>query len=251
MKIVVCYKNVADEEAIGVAKDGTLDFSKAKPKIGTYDLNAFEAGISLAEKLGDSEVIALTAADSVLDNKQQTKAAIARGTDRMIGVRDASLEDAGSFATAAAIANQIEAMGDVDLVLFGEGSGDRYAQQVGAQVGFLLGWSTVNAVSDIQYADGSLAVKRALGTKEEELTVALPAAISVTSNINLPRVPKMKDILAAGKKPADVVDATIVADKAANEGVRAKEQTDRDQVVYDGATDEAIAAVVAALKKAM
>ena len=251
MKIVVCYKNVRDEESIGVAKDGTLDFSKAKPKIGAYDLNAFEAGVGLAEQLGDSEVIALTAADSVLDNKQQTKAAIARGADRMIGVRGASLESAGSFETASAIANQIEAMGDVDLVLFGEGSGDCYAQQVGAQVGFLLGWNTANAVCDIKAEGNALIVKRALGTKEEELSVALPAAISVTSDINLPRVPKMKDILAAGKKPADVVDAQPVNDKVVDEGLRAKELAARDQVVYEGATDEAIAAVVGALKKAM
>ena len=166
-------------------------------------------------------------------------------------MRDASLEDAGSFATASAIANQIRAMGDVDLVLFGAGSGDRYAQQVGVQVGFLLGWNTVNAVSLISCDGETLSVKRDLGTKEEELSVKLPAAVSVTSGINLPRVPTMKDILAAGKKPANTIAAELGQDKTVDEGARAKAQTARDQAIYEGATAEAIAAIAAALKKAM
>ena len=48
MKIVAAIKVVPDDEAIKVAGDRTLDASKAKEKISTYDLNAIEAGAQLA-----------------------------------------------------------------------------------------------------------------------------------------------------------------------------------------------------------
>ena len=48
MNIVVCCKVVPDDQDIQVAADGTLDYSKAKPIVSAYDLNAIEAAAQLA-----------------------------------------------------------------------------------------------------------------------------------------------------------------------------------------------------------
>ena len=48
MNIVVCCKVVPDDQDIQVAADGTLDYSKAKPIVSAYDLNAIEAAVQLA-----------------------------------------------------------------------------------------------------------------------------------------------------------------------------------------------------------
>ena len=49
MNIVVCCKVVPDDQDIQVAADGTLDYSKAKPIVSAYDLNAIEAAALLAD----------------------------------------------------------------------------------------------------------------------------------------------------------------------------------------------------------
>ncbi len=45
-------------------------------------------------------------------------------------------------------------------------------------------------------------VERTLEDEVETLQVPLPAVLSVTSDANVPRIPSMKDILGAGRKPA-------------------------------------------------
>ena len=58
MNIVVCCKVVPDDQDIQVAADGTLDYSKAKPIVSAYDLNAIEAAAQLAD---GGRVVAVTA----------------------------------------------------------------------------------------------------------------------------------------------------------------------------------------------
>lgn len=255
MKIAVCYKNVPESEKIRLSADGSLDFTAAPPQIGQYDLNAVEAAVEIARQCPGSEVIALTAAGAVVDNTKQRKAVLSRGADKMVGVKGEELDSAETFETASALAAAVEKLGGVDLVIFGEGSADMYAQQTGIVTGALLGWSTVNAVSAITPGDGSLEVRRDTESCSELISLRLPAVICVTSDINRPHIPSMKDILAAGKKPVEVFD-TAELDRPAGGavelvGVRAQEQKERRKVVYESATDEALDALAQELRKLM
>lgn len=83
----------------------------------------------------------------------------------------------------------------------GEGSADLYAQQVGAQLGELLNLPTVNAVSRLTVEGNKLIAERTLEEVVEVLEIQLPAVVAVTTDMNQPRLPGMKEILAAGKKP--------------------------------------------------
>lgn len=149
----------------------------------------------------------------------------------MVGVKG-EFENADTFEIASAIAAAVEKLGDVDLLIFGEGSADMYAQQTGVAAGAILGWPNVNAVSHLELeADGSLLVRRDTESCSETIRVKLPAVVSVTSDINRPRIPSMKDILAAGKKPVEVLDAAQLglSSQAAAElvSIRAQEQKAR------------------------
>jgi len=141
----------------------------------------------------------------------------------------------------------------VDLVLCGEGSGDMYTQQVGNTLGVLMGWTTLNAVSKIEYADGALKVERSVADGVESLTVNLPAVISVTSDINLPRFPSFKEIMAAGKKPSTswALGELTCEQAPAYETVSilAPEQTDRKKVIMEGTDDETVDAFLDLIKK--
>lgn len=60
MQVVAAIKIVPDDQDIQVAADRSLDFSKARPVVSEYDLNAQEAAVQLAAATGGS-AIAVTA----------------------------------------------------------------------------------------------------------------------------------------------------------------------------------------------
>lgn len=253
MKIVACYKCVPEEEEIEVKRDRTLDFSKAQWKVGQYDLNAVEAGMRLTETDGGEMAVLTAAADEIANNSKLRKSILSRGPAQMYAVSDGAMKEADSYATAKVLKAGVEKIEGVDLVICGEGSGDIYAKQVGPVLGALLGWPTVNAVSKITPEEGNLVVERSLENGVEVLEADLPAVLCVTSDINIPRIPTMKEILGAGKKPftvwslADVGAEAIPGSEALS--ILAPEQTDRLQIIMESDTDENIDALYSHLRR--
>jgi electron transfer flavoprotein beta subunit len=254
MKLIACYKLTPEDETIEVNDDRTLNFAGAEWKIGQYDLNAVEAGLELAAASG-SELVALTVGGEIIENSKLKKSILSRGPSEMYGIKSEGLADADSYTVAKALKAGVEKIGDAGLVLCGEGSADMYAQEVGCILGSLLGWSTVNAVSKINAAGDTLIVERSLEGGVEVLEVPLPAVVSVTSDINLPRIPGMKDILSAGKKPSVVwghEDVGVGIDCVTETvSVLAPERPGRMQIVVEGDSDENIDALYNFLRKAL
>lgn len=241
MKIVACYKLVPDEAKISFRKEGNPDLSACEWQIGQYDLCAIEAVARIAEKNEGFQLIALTAGGEVVENSKLKKSVLSRGPAEMVAVKDEKLAHADSFATAQVLAEAIKEIGDVSLVVFGEGSGDVYTQQVGNMVGTLLGWNTVNAAKSIELDGDALVIERNLEDCVEKLTVALPAAVSVTSDICLPRLASMKEIMKAGKKPSTIkalADYSVSGDSSVQTvSLTAKSKAKRDCTVV--AADDA------------
>ncbi len=252
MKIVVCYKLVPEEQDIVINADKTVSFAKAEWKIGQYDLNAIESAVRLKEGFG-ADVIALTAGGAIADNSKLKKNILSRGADSLFGIADDAMADADAYATAQVLAAAVQKIGDVDLVLCGEGSGDIYAQQIGPMLGQLLGYTNVNAVNAISPTGDKLLIERALEDEIEVLEIALPAVISVTTDINQPRIPGMKEILAAGKKPAttcSLADIGVGIERKVEEiSTLAPEQADRKNIILEGADNDTINAFYEHLRK--
>ncbi|MEL4357725.1 MULTISPECIES: putative electron transfer flavoprotein FixA [unclassified Luteococcus] len=242
MRIIACFKATPDDADISIGRDGSLDLSRASWKIGSYDLNAIEAARQLADQLG-GEVIGLTVGGAQLDNTKLRKDALSRGLDQLTIVTGDTEGD--SFQTASLLAAAIRELGAVDLVLLGAGSSDRYAQQVGNILGGLLGLPTLNAVDHVEPAEGGLRVERALESQTQILAVDLPAVLSVTSGINTPRIPGMRDILAAGKKPVTMTSAEPPAASTRLVSVTAPQQQARQQKVIEGEPAEVAAQLAA------
>lgn len=254
MKTVVCFKCVPYSESIQVKGGGELDFSNVSWEIGQYDLNAVELGVQIAADNG-GECVAVTTNGSVVSNSKMQKAILSRGPSGMCGIEDDSFANADSYTSAYALKTAIEKIGDVDLVVCGEGSGDSYAQQVGNILGGLLGWPTINAVSAASIENNTLKLERSSERCVELLEASLPAVISVTGDINTPRIPSMKDILGAGKKPKTIwtaAEAGIeLSDASEIISLKAPAQTERKKQIMDAADDAAIAQFASELKKAM
>ena len=256
MKIIVGCKLVPEEQDIVIQADGSLDTSRATPKISQFDLNAIEAAVEVKALAGEAQIIALSVGDKALENSKVRKDILSRGPDILTAVIDDSLKGTLPEQTSAVMAKAVGELG-FDLILCGDGSGDLYAQQVGTRLGALLNVATVTGVSKIvSVGDGRLVVERALESEVEVLEVTLPAVISVSADINTPAIPGMKAILGAGKKPVEVMTPAALAVEVSGDAVelleiKAPKQKERMNIIIEGDAEEKIAELVSHLRKVL
>ncbi|MBP2634519.1 MAG: fixA [Firmicutes bacterium] len=250
-KLLVCYKWVLDEQDIKIAGDLSLDTGRAKYKISDYDKNAIEEGALLAELHGISVEALTFGTDAV---KQSLKDALSRGLDKVYWIGDAASEQADAFVTANVLAAAIKKLGQYDLILCGEGSADTYSQQTAPRLAALLDIPAVTFVQKITVADGKVIATRKLGDCIEEVTVTGPVVISVLPEINKPRIPGLKQVMAAAKKPSEEVKVSElgIAAEALTAKVRAVSRKgyvmDRKKVVFkEAAQADNVAKLVASL----
>ena len=252
MNIVAAFKVVPDDQDIQVSADGTLDYSKAKNTVSAYDLNAIEAAAQLAAANEGSNVVAVTVGGADIDDSKLKKNVLARGVDELYMTADDACKGLDARATAVALAELVSKVGDFDVVLCGAGSADNYAQQVDVQLAAKLGLPVVTAATKITAKDGALEVERTLEDVVEVVEVPLPAVVSVAPDIALPRIPGMKDILAAGKKPSSVNAASDVAAAVVDVvETKAPQQAERKMEVLDASVDGDLEKFAAALKAAL
>lgn len=254
MKIVVAVKVVRDDQDILIGADRSLDYSKARADISMYDLNAIEAAARLKEAHEGSTLVAITVGPAFIDDSKLKKNILARGVDELFMVADDDLQGYSSQQTAAALAKLLaDVSSGWDVIICGDGSADEYAQQTDVHLAAVLGVPVVNAVTELEADASATAViaTRSLESAREKVRLPLPAVLSVSPEVALPRISGMKDILAAGKKPMNVAAA---ADKSINEPAvwessipLAPEPTPRAQKVYES-VDEFVAAAAAALR---
>jgi len=207
MKIVVAYKWAPNPQDASVGVDGMVDWSRAKSGISEYDPVAIELARRLADASG-GEVIGLTAGPKSVDASMARKAALSRGFDRAVIVADDALEGAGTTELAAVLAAAVRHIGDVDVVITGDSSVDVGAKMVPTVLAGQLGWAAVGEVTAVSGETGLLRVERAVTGGRQVLEIAGPAVLAASTDAAVPRVPGMRDILAAGKKPVETLEVS-------------------------------------------
>lgn len=209
MKIVVAYKWAPNPQDAAVGADGTVDWSRAKPALSEYDPVAAELARRLADATG-AEVIGLTAGTKSVDASMARKAPLSRGFDRSVIVADDSLDGAGTTELAAVLAAAVRHIGDVDLVITGDSSVDVGAKMVPTVLAGQLGWPAVVEVTSVSGEAGALRVGRTTAAGAQVLEISGPAVLAASTDAAVSRVPGMKDVLAAGKKPVETLDVAAL-----------------------------------------
>ncbi|EEW3327196.1 putative electron transfer flavoprotein FixA [Escherichia albertii] len=256
MKLITCCKVVRDELDIIVEAHQGINTDNAGLKISLYDLNALEAAVEIAQNQPDSHVTALSlGSQSMLENSKIRKDILSRGVDALTVITGEEYEALYPTESAILLAAAAEKIG-FDLLICGEGSGDLYAQQTGIQIGERLNLPCINAVSKITVSDSCVIVERTLEDAVEELELSLPAVISVSSDINVPKLPSMKAILSANKKPiiqwgADDLATGVLQPTATRISVSAPEQKNRLGMIVEGDSDESINILADYLRQAL
>ena len=205
LKIIACFKWVIDEADIKVDKGSRrLILDRVSYKISAYDRNAVEEAARLQEHHGGS-VAAVTVAPPTA--KQCLKDALSRGPDKAYFIHDPSFAELEPSQTASLLAAAIKSRIEFDLIICGEGSSDLYAQQVGPALAETLGIPCATYVNKLTYMESERVViaERKLEDGIETVSVPLPALVAILPDTNTPRIPTLKQVLGAAKKPVETV----------------------------------------------
>lgn len=216
MKILTTLKKVVDVELTINVKDGAIVEDGLQYVMNAWDENAIEASVQLKENnKADTTVVAIGTGD----HAELIRKAYAMGIEKGIHVDDPAISGADSF-TYARVLQAVFEKGDFDVVIVGKQAQDTDNGQTGIILAECLGLPCVSNVAAITVVDDkTLSVSRLGDTGTENLTVSLPAVITVSDSINEPRLPQMRGIMMAKKKSIEtkkLADLGLSADDVAH-----------------------------------
>lgn len=206
MNIIVCMKQVPDSETrVKVGSDGkTIDLNAVNFVINPYDEFAIEEALRLKEKFG-GEVTILTLGTDRAENDMRK--ALAMGADKAVLLK---IDDSYKGDVAVALAEQIKTM-PYDLVFFGKQAIDDDSGQMPQLVAELLDvpCATVVVKLDVDANSKLCSAEREIEGGKELVEFSFPAVIGAQKGLNEPRLPNLKGIMAAKKKPLEKKDAVV------------------------------------------
>lgn len=224
LTIVVPVKHVPDAAGDRVLAGSPPLLERASGILSELDEYALEAAVQIVETHGGAaaghRVLALTLGPAGATGA--LKRALQLGADAGFHLLDDALAGSDAWVTArvlAAAVQRIAAAEDraVDLVLTGMASTDGETSLVPGQLAERLGLAHVGFASSLALAEDGASLTAVRHTETEALRVAadLPALVAVTDQVNTPRYPSFKAIMAAKKKP---VQTWSVADLGLDTG---------------------------------
>ncbi len=197
MKILVCISHVPDTTTKIKFVDNKLDTADVKFIIGPYDDYALARAVELQESL-KATVTVLNVGTS--DTEPTLRKALAIGADDAIRI-DAEPTDA------LFVAQQIYAVakeGGYDMILMGRESSDFNGGLVHGMVAEMLGWPCIAPCMKLDLAGSTATLAREIEGGKEYLEVNLPFVAGCQEPIADWKIPNMRGIMMAKKKPLDV-----------------------------------------------
>jgi electron transfer flavoprotein beta subunit len=131
---------------------------------------------------------------------EAVRKALQMGADEAVHVLDDAIHGSDAPATSLVLAAAIGKL-EHDLVVTGMASTDGIMSVVPAMLAERLGLPQVTLASEVTVENGTVRIRRDGDTSTEIIESSLPAIVSVTDQINEPRYPSFKGIMAAKKKP--------------------------------------------------
>lgn len=250
MRIYVCVKHVPDTAAnITLTSDTGYD-GQVKYVANPYDEYGVEEAVSLVEKNGEGEVVALCVGNSAAANT--LKSVMAMGVHRSVLVKtDDQFVDADLVARS--LAKIIEQEGPGDLVFTGKQSVDSEGMQTSYHLAAELGVPVATNVVAFSLENSTAIIQRELdGGARETLSVKTPCVLGATKGLNEPRFPKLPDILKAKKKEIKEIEITELgvtgSGKCQLKSLVPVAQRSNAKIL-DGSTEEIVASLVKILRE--
>lgn len=202
MKVLVTVKRVLDYniKARVKADQSDVDLSNVKMSINPFDEIAVEEAVRLKEAGHVTEIIVASIGTNA--SQETIRTALALGADRGILIETT---DAIQPLMAAKIIQKLVEKENPDLVIMGKQAIDDDANQTGQMLAGLLDWSQGTFISKLELKDKQAIVTREVDGGLEILQCTLPAVLTTDLRLNVPRYPKLPNIMKAKQKPLETI----------------------------------------------
>jgi electron transfer flavoprotein beta subunit len=217
MKIFVLVKEVPDtygDRKLNL-ETGLADRGAGDVVLDEITERALEVALSYADKNEGTEVVAVAMAPG--GSTASVRRALAIGAGSAVHIADEQLAGADLGLTAETLAAAIR-RGEPDLVITGNLSTDGSGGVIPAMLAEHLGWPQATALTSVEITPEGITGTRGADAGAQPISASLPAVVSITEALPDARFPNFKGIMAAKKKPLEVLsldDLGVSADPAA------------------------------------
>ena len=248
MNIIVCAKQVIDISEMKIDPSTKKPILEGVPqKVSDIDKNALEEAIKIKEKNG-GKITVLTVGPA--NAKERIKELLAMGADEGVLINPPDRHD--YHVIAGLLAGAIKKIGDYDIILCGEASTDLFSGQIGPHLAGLLDIPQMTYAQKIDAGKENISADRNMSDKSVTTESTYPVLITVTKEINEPRLPSLMQILGAANKPINEwttdslkVDIKTLVDTIELKGV----PMERKNIVYKDDIDDSVSKLVESLAK--
>jgi len=206
MKILVCISHVPDttSKINFIDNDTKFDTNGVQFVINPYDEFVLTRAMWLKEKQGATVTVVNVGTAAT---EPTLRKALAIGADEAIRV---NVEATDGFLVAKELAAVVK-NGSYDLVLAGKESADYNGQMVPGILSSLIDYNFVNACVGMEIDGNNVTLDREIDGGEEKIKSSLPMVVAGQKGIveekDL-RIPNMRGIMMARKKPLTVVESS-------------------------------------------
>lgn len=199
MKFYVCIKMVPDLNAPIQIKEGELIQDTSRMVLNAYDASAVEEALVLTEKYGgEVEIVSIGPAKA----SEVIRKTLAMGADQATHIVTTGNEtfDSGTYAHILADFFKDKPF---DVLSLGKQSQDTDAGLTGGMLAELLNLPFATNAIGLDIENEKLIVKRQGDTGREIIEMPMPCIVTCSNDMNEPRIPNLKGIMASKRKPLE------------------------------------------------
>jgi len=213
MKILICLSNVPDTTTkIKLNSDkSAVDISGVQWVINPWDELALTRALDLKEKYDGliDQITVITVGESITE--PTIRKALAVGADDAVRI---NLNPTDDYEVASNIAAYVKE-NPYDIILSGIESSDYNGSAVGGMLAEFLNVPSISSVSFLDLEGNQPIMKREIPGGTETVKVPIPFVAIVQKGIALdPRIPAMRGIMMARKKPLLVIEPLVNSSKS-------------------------------------
>lgn len=203
MNIIVCVKQVPGTNEVKMNKEtNTIIREGIESIINPFDTYAIEEALKIKDVFG-GKITAISM--GIPQTASLLKQTMALGVDEAFLLSDRAFAGADSLATSYALSMGIKAIKNYDLIICGKQATDGDTAQVGPSLAEKLNIPHITYVSKIEeLRDGYIRCQRLIANGYEIIESSLPALITVVEDLNVPRLPSIKNLREAACKEVTI-----------------------------------------------
>lgn len=206
MRFYVCIKPVPDIYAPIQIREGRLVTEAGRQVLNAYDASAVEEALVLREAHGGEVHVVMAGPEKA---HEILRKALAMGADTGVHIRTDDLE-AGDSALHARLLAAYFRDKTYDVLSFGKQSQDTDSGLAGAMVAQLLDLPYATNAVGLQSEQDALIVKRQGDEGQEMIAMPFPCLVTCSNDMNDPRIPNLKGIMASKRKPVETIQASAL-----------------------------------------